>query len=575
LHRLTIRWSTAALLLIVLAAGCLRVRLLSTPLERDEGEYAYAGQLLLHGIPPYQLAYNMKLPGTYFAYALGMALFGQDERGIHILLTVGNALTIVLLFFLARELFGSAAGIAAAAVFGVASASPAVLGMAAHANHFVSLFIVPATWLLWRALRNDEPSDSRISGTTRRAGALRFLASGLLFGVGFLMKQQALFFLLFAIGWLFCQRVREWYEARAAVPPGRALRGLAIEGAWLCGGMVVPFLLTCSYLYFSGVFPAFRFWVFEYARQYLSVASWADGLEYLRRYLAATSASAIGIRLLAIAGLFTAVRLTRLRRQTFFLALFALASFAAVSVGLFYRPHYFILGLPAMALLAGAGASLLAGTMSNQSSQGFARSGGRVFARFACSLVIACAACAPLLYIQRSGLFRLSPEQASEANYPANPFIESKIAAGYLHAHNAGGKTLAVIGSEPQLYFYSGCRSITGYLYTYPLMERQSFARKMRDEMISEIEKGRPDFVVRVNYENSWAPFPDSDKTIFKWCDEYLGTNYVLAGYVGRLPSGKIAQAWKDIAPGTMPRQDCLAVYERKMEFVAADVSPR
>lgn len=39
----------------------------TAPLERDEGEYAYAGQLMLQGIPPYQLAYNMKLPGTYAA----------------------------------------------------------------------------------------------------------------------------------------------------------------------------------------------------------------------------------------------------------------------------------------------------------------------------------------------------------------------------------------------------------------------------------------------------------------------------------------------------------------------------
>jgi hypothetical protein len=38
-------------------------------LERDEGEYAYAGQLMLQGIPPYQLAYTMKLPGPFAAYA--------------------------------------------------------------------------------------------------------------------------------------------------------------------------------------------------------------------------------------------------------------------------------------------------------------------------------------------------------------------------------------------------------------------------------------------------------------------------------------------------------------------------
>ena len=30
-----------------------RLRLLAFPLERDEGEYAYAGQLILQGIPPY------------------------------------------------------------------------------------------------------------------------------------------------------------------------------------------------------------------------------------------------------------------------------------------------------------------------------------------------------------------------------------------------------------------------------------------------------------------------------------------------------------------------------------------
>ncbi len=64
----------------VLAVGAfslttaVRIRLLGIPLERDEGEYAYAGQLLLQGIPPYKLAYSMKFPGTYVAYAITMFL---------------------------------------------------------------------------------------------------------------------------------------------------------------------------------------------------------------------------------------------------------------------------------------------------------------------------------------------------------------------------------------------------------------------------------------------------------------------------------------------------------------------
>ena len=68
-------WGLAIIVFGVTVA--IRIRLLGMPLERDEGEYAYAGQLMLQGIPPYKLAYNMKFPGTYAAYAAIMSVFGQ------------------------------------------------------------------------------------------------------------------------------------------------------------------------------------------------------------------------------------------------------------------------------------------------------------------------------------------------------------------------------------------------------------------------------------------------------------------------------------------------------------------
>ena len=75
-----------------------RLRLLQIPLERDEGEYAYAGQLMLEGVPPYQMAWNMKLPGTYAAYALMMALFGQTIGGIHFGFLLANLGALALLY---------------------------------------------------------------------------------------------------------------------------------------------------------------------------------------------------------------------------------------------------------------------------------------------------------------------------------------------------------------------------------------------------------------------------------------------------------------------------------------------
>src|ERR1700679_496531 len=99
-----------ALLLIMLVTGLLRWRLLDMPLERDEGEYAYAGQLMLQGIPPYQLASNMKLPGTYAAYAVLMAVLGQTVAGIHLGLLLVNAAAILLIALLGMRLFGPASG---------------------------------------------------------------------------------------------------------------------------------------------------------------------------------------------------------------------------------------------------------------------------------------------------------------------------------------------------------------------------------------------------------------------------------------------------------------------------------
>src|SRR5271156_4656277 len=121
------------LLLVLIFNFSIRWRLRDMPLERDEGEYAYAGQLLLQGIPPYELAYNMKLPGTYFAYAAGMAVFGQTVAGIHATLIVVNAFTIIFVFLLGRKLFGATAGLVSCAAFGVFSLSPLVFGLAAHA----------------------------------------------------------------------------------------------------------------------------------------------------------------------------------------------------------------------------------------------------------------------------------------------------------------------------------------------------------------------------------------------------------------------------------------------------------
>src|SRR5262245_50869076 len=124
-----------AWLAIVVCLSCVawvRLRIADVPLERDEGEYAYAGQLILNGIAPYKLAYNMKFPGTYYAYSLILAFFGETAWGIHVGLLVLNGATVLVLFIMGRRLLGLFPAAIAAIAFAVFSLDRWVLGPFAH-----------------------------------------------------------------------------------------------------------------------------------------------------------------------------------------------------------------------------------------------------------------------------------------------------------------------------------------------------------------------------------------------------------------------------------------------------------
>src|SRR5438045_5627469 len=119
------RYIAYALITFVLVLTCaIRFHLRTIPLERDEGEYAYSGQLMLQGMPPYKLAYNMKLPGTYAAYAMIMAVFGQTTEGIRMGVLVVNLAAIFLVFLLGRRFGGPTVGVMAAASYAFLSVSP-------------------------------------------------------------------------------------------------------------------------------------------------------------------------------------------------------------------------------------------------------------------------------------------------------------------------------------------------------------------------------------------------------------------------------------------------------------------
>lgn len=453
------------------------------PLERDEGEYAYAGQLLLEGIPPYQFSYNMKLPGTYAAYAVVLAIFGETPAAIHCGLLIVNAATTLLVVLLARRLFGPWSGLVAGASYALLSTSPSVLGFAGHATHFV---ILPALGGILLLLRGAELRSK-----------WRIAVSGMLLGLAVLMKQPGIAFVLFGAVCL------AWSHPQ---PRWRSIREIAL----LLAGAAVPFALTCILLLKAGVFGKFWFWVFSYGAQYGSAIRPLDGLLLFAGTLPSVIGTSAPIWVMAAAGAYAVVRYQR--RQAFFPLSFLGFSFLAVCAGLHFRNHYFVLLLPAVSVLAGAIVAI-------------PRPRGTTPV-LAPTLVISAFALALLL--GHNFLFRMGSVDATRKVYGANPFPEAIELAHYLRQYSRGDSRIAVFGSEPEIYFYSGRRSATGYIYAYGLVEPQKYARRMQQEMAREIEGSEPEYFVYVRCPLSWLRSQQSDPWIFSWADQYLKSRYEL-----------------------------------------------
>ena len=230
------------ILLVLLAVGA-RLRLLAMPLERDEGEFAYMGQLMLQGIPPYQLAFNIKMPGIYAAYALIMALFGQNASGIHLGFLFINLGNLALLYFLARRLLDEAGILICCSTFILLSSSSAVLGLEGHATNLVILCALGGLLLLLRA--------------REQKGVGLFYLSGLLLGLSFLCKQPGLFFAFFAYALLAADG---WKQ-------GLAQWRLIFRNVLLfSAGWITPLAASCLILWRAGTFARFWFWTVTYAR---------------------------------------------------------------------------------------------------------------------------------------------------------------------------------------------------------------------------------------------------------------------------------------------------------------------
>jgi len=524
----------AIAVIVVLIA---RLHLLSFPLERDEGEYAYFGKLILDGHAPYTLAYNMKLPGTYYMYALLMGIFGESIVGIHHGLTLIVTASMFLVFLIARTFLSKIGAVMATAVFGIIGTSYTLLAQAAHATHFVVFFALIGFYILIHHYKNN-----------KRGWSVYFLA-GLFFSFAFICKQSGLFFALFGATVVF---VMEYGNISKA--------GMVKHLALFAAGFAALLLLMILYFALFADFDRFWFWTVKYLSKYNTQVPFSEAWVMLKkgvRNLTAdyTSAGYIVLWITSLIGLVTVfIRKTTMKTRILLISFFVF-SFLTVVPGLYFRRHYFITLLPAAGFLVAFLFDYFNDIIINKLKKP---------ALTIIPLLIFLIVAGSGVLANKEYLFTRDPRVSCKQVYGSNPFVESVEIAEFIKRNTAPDDKIAILGSEPQIPFYADRYSATGYIYTYNLVELHSYALNMQKEMIREIELNKPKLIIFVNVATSWLARPESEKYIFKWANEYLARNYKRVGlmdvYPNRASSLKVGDQLNNYKPQS---GELIYVYER------------
>jgi hypothetical protein len=318
-------------------------------------------------------------------------------------------------------------------------------------------------------------------------------------------------------------------------------------------GAIIPFGLTCLILWQAGVFEKFWFWTVNYAAEYGTRIPLRAAPSILAVMAGGLIRSGWALWILGGLGVAGGLWNKRSRGGAVFLLSLLAVSLLALSAGFYFREHYFIFILPAVSLLCGLAISTLSDFVVSRSR----------LVRFTPLLVFCVALSQPIL-AERQFYFEVSAPEACRIAYGSNPFPESIRIAEYLRDHSRPSDTIAILGSEPQIYFYSRRHSATGYIYTYALMEAQSYARRMQEEMISEIELARPRYLISVAIGASWFQHSDSEQLILTWANEYLNQYYKVVGFVNTLSADRTDYYFEQVPTSVPELGSYILIYERR-----------
>ncbi len=471
---------------LILITAAVRVPLLSIPLERDEGEYAYIAWRLGHNELPYRDWVDQKPPAIFWVYRAALTLPVDPIRAIHFAALLFSAASSCALFFLARRFTNEFWAFAAAVLFTLLSVDPLAEGTAANTEIFMLLPLILSQIAFLKAVENSRNTIS-------------IFLCGVLTALAIAFKQVAAvnWFLLVALFPLFAATTKRWRNA------------IKFAALW-AAGLIAALGSIGLYFWVRDGLSELVDNVFTHNLEYIGAMTWSDRLQFCSDTLTRLAPTELLIWIFFAVGLIALIVLGN-GKWFALLAGWLITSMIGVTASGYFFPHYFQQLLPPLALSAVFGAAWISELRFWKNS-------------WIPRLVLSALLVALPLKIIWPFWVTYNSADAVRKIYPGNFFAEMRDFGTRIAQVTSPDQRVFVFGAEPELLFYAQRVSATRYIFLFPLYGPYRNAREKQMSAAQEIEHNAPAAAVYV--PNDLFFNPGSDQYFTDWSLSYLERNF-------------------------------------------------
>jgi hypothetical protein len=458
-----------------------RIFLAGYPLNRDEGTYGYLGSLAAKGLIPYIDFYEMKPPMLYYLYGLGGSLFGFTDFGLRFFGLLLNLASALLIFLVLKRYIQKPYALVSGALFAMMSVNLFALGFTMVAEHIVNAFLLLSIYLLHKSYEDK--------------GILNVILAGAAFAIAILTKQTAILFAPLFIAYLVMQRDKKTWLT---------------HGLYFAAGALAPALLVLLFLWTNGALDDAYYWLMTYPARYSSSITLKDGIGFFNYFLGHITSFQVSLFLLSGLALMGNLIFPK-QRPNFLLLLYFLLAAVALIPGLRFYGQYWLLIMVPLAMMTGTAIQML-------DRKNHLLGMASAFVLLVCILGESA--------IHADYYFKAKETPEMENLYRNNPFGPIRKLSTYAASILKDNETIMMLGSEPQVYLYTGRTAPSRHIFMSMLSKETDKSASFISEAMNDLREKKPDYILYNLFPFSWSLVAASNTELYTSSYKFVVDQY-------------------------------------------------